>query len=574
MRILLLAHAFNRLAQRLHVALREDGYEVSVEFDIADAVTEEAAALFEPDLVIAPFLKRRIPESVWSRRMCWIVHPGVVGDRGPAALDRAILRGEPRWGVTVLQAVHDFDAGPVWASVEFPLREATKSSLYRREVCDAALAAVRQALAAFRPGLTAPPGPPPPPRGRWWPALTRDERGVDWARASTAKVLRAVRAADGSPGLPDEAFGLACRWFDAHDAAAALDRAPAGPPGAFVARRSGALLRRTADGGVWLGRARREARADDPAPLKRPAAALFGDPVLALPELPVALDRADAGDWDELHYAESAGGTVGWLRFAFHNGALDTAQCRRLRDALRHARARPTRVLVLAGGDDHFCHGIHLHAIEAAQEAGGSAADESMRNIEAIDDVVLEILTLTDRLTVAALRGDAGAGGAFLALACDEVWAHAGVLLNPHYRNMGNLYGSEYWTYVLPRRAGPQRAAEVQRLRLPVGVPEAQRLGLVDACIADDAASFDVAARARAAALAAHAGWAARVAAKARQRADDEGHRPLAAYRAQELQQMHRNFYGFDPSYHVARDHFVRRRAHAWTPRHLALHRR
>lgn len=576
MRILLLTHAFNRLAQVLHVALRDDGHDVSVEFDIADTVTEEAAELHDPDLVVAPYLRRRIPESVWSRRMCWIVHPGIVGDRGPAALDRAILRGESHWGVTVLQAVHDFDAGPVWASVGFPMREATKSSLYRREVCDAALAAVRQALGVFRPGMVAPPPgrPLPPARGRWWPALTRDERRLDWSRATTAEVLRAVRAADGSPGLPDEAFGVACRWFDAHDAAAALARAPAGGPGAFVARRSGALLRRTVDGGVWLGRARREATAGDPAPLKRPALALAGDLALALPELPVALDRADGSDWDELHYEEFAGGTVGWLRFAVHNGALDSAQCGRLRDALRHARARPTRVLVLAGGDDHFCHGIHLHAIEAAQDDGGSAADESMRNIEALDDVVLELLTLTDRLTVAALQGDAGAGGAFVALACDEVWAHAGVLLNPHYRNMGNLYGSEYWTYVLPRRAGAERAAQVQRLRLPVDAPEAQRLGLVDACIADDAAAFEAAARARAAALAAYDGWTARVAAKARQRADDEARRPLATYRVHELQNMHRNFYGFDPSYHVARDHFVRRRAHAWTPRHLARHRR
>jgi putative two-component system hydrogenase maturation factor HypX/HoxX len=36
---------------------------------------------------------------------------------------------------------------------------------------------------------------------------------------------------------------------------------------------------------------------------------------------------------------------------------------------------------------------------------------------------------------------------------------------------------------------------------------------------------------------------------------------------------MHRNFYGFDPSYHVARHHFVHRKAQAWTPRHLAVHR-
>ena len=52
MRILLLTHAFNRLAQRLFVELRDAGHEVTVELDIADGVTEEAVALFEPELLI------------------------------------------------------------------------------------------------------------------------------------------------------------------------------------------------------------------------------------------------------------------------------------------------------------------------------------------------------------------------------------------------------------------------------------------------------------------------------------------------------------------------------------------
>ena len=46
----------------------------------------------------------------------------------------------------------------------------------------------------------------------------------------------------------------------------------------------------------------------------------------------------------------------------------------------------------------------------------------------------------------------------FLALAADEVWAGDNVVLNPHYKDMGNLYGSEYWTYLLPRRAGEDNA--------------------------------------------------------------------------------------------------------------------
>ena len=96
-RILLLCHSFNSLSQRLFVALQEEGHAVSVELDISDSVTEEAVALFKPDLLVAPFLKRRIPEAVWRRQPCLIVHPGPPGDQGS---ERAGL-GAARWGAAL-----------------------------------------------------------------------------------------------------------------------------------------------------------------------------------------------------------------------------------------------------------------------------------------------------------------------------------------------------------------------------------------------------------------------------------------------------------------------------------------
>ena len=137
MRILFLTHSFNSLTQRLYCELQARGHEISIEFDIADSVAEEAVALFRPDLIIASFLKRAIPESIWAKHLCLVVHPGVPGDRGPSALDWAIQRGCREWGVTVLQAEEEMDAGPVWATANFALRNAKKSSIYRNEVTEA-----------------------------------------------------------------------------------------------------------------------------------------------------------------------------------------------------------------------------------------------------------------------------------------------------------------------------------------------------------------------------------------------------------------------------------------------------
>ena len=572
MRILLLAHLFNSLTQRLFVELRAAGHDVAVEYDIADSVTEEAVALWQPDLVIAPFLKRRIPENVWSRVLCLVVHPGPPGDRGPSALDWALQRGEREGGVTVLQATAEFDAGPVWAWRPIALREgATKASVYRREVTAAALAAVFDALARFRPGATAPQPTPalPSQLGRWQPLMPQAERALDWALDDSATLLRKLRAADGFPGVADTLFGTPCRLFDAHEACADdLARAPASEPGTPVAQRGPALLLRTRDGGIWIGHVRRTSAGADA--LKLAATRAYAAEAANLPELLVPLQRPD-GQWDELRYREfgPAGALVGVLSFDFYNGAMSTRQCLRLAAALRELRARKTRVLVLDGGSEFFSNGIHLHDIEAATLDGGSAADASMRNIEAIDEVALEILTLTDRLTIALLRGNAGAGGCFLALAADEVWAHEGVVLNPHYKNMGNLHGSEYWTYTLPRRIGAERAAALMRSRLPLSAAQASELGLIDVVLGPDAQATDE----RAAAQAASHNVPERIAAKQARRAEDQACKPLAAYRTEELQRMHQNFYGFDPSYHVARHHFVYRKPQAWTPRHLAIHR-
>ena len=129
LRILLLCHSFNSLSQRLYAELRARGHTLSVELDIADSVTEEAVAQWQPDVVVASFMKRKIPEAVWSTRPCLVVHPGPPGDRGPSALDWAVLQAAPEWGVTVLQANEAFDAGPVRAHAVFGTRAATKVPL-------------------------------------------------------------------------------------------------------------------------------------------------------------------------------------------------------------------------------------------------------------------------------------------------------------------------------------------------------------------------------------------------------------------------------------------------------------
>src|SRR3984885_4365608 len=183
MQILFLVSAHNSLSQRAWIALTELGHDVRVAVVDSGSAMETAVGVRAPDLIVCPFLKTMIPESIWRRHRCLIVHPGPRGDRGPSSLDWAIELDRPDWGVTVLEATGDVDAGEVWATCMFGMQQAGKSSLYRHEVRRAAIEAVLDAIdrlvlvgaapSARTHAASVAPGP-------CLPLMAQEVRGIDW----------------------------------------------------------------------------------------------------------------------------------------------------------------------------------------------------------------------------------------------------------------------------------------------------------------------------------------------------------------------------------------------------------
>jgi putative two-component system hydrogenase maturation factor HypX/HoxX len=551
-RILFLVSAHNSLSQRAFIALTELGHRVEVEVvDSGDAM-EAAVELHRPELIVCPMLKKLIPESIWSARRCLVVHPGPMGDRGPSSLDWAIELGIREWGVTVLEANGDFDAGDVWATRTFPMRAAGKGSIYRHEVRRSAIDALVEAVDKLLEGGAPVDHSDGRVIGKARPLMQQDVRAIDWSSDPTQTVLRKIRAAEGHPGVLDEIGGVDFHLFGAH-----RERGLWGAAGELVAQRHGAICRATADGAVWITHLRQSGSPEThfklPATL---ALELAGRPTEAR-EVAVPLQGGPGPEatYREISYEEDRG--VGYLRFDFYNGAMNTEQCRRLRDAYLYARSRrQTKVIVLMGGDDFFSNGIHLNVIEAAD----NPATESWRNLNAINDVVRDILQTDSHLVISALAGDAAAGGVPFALAADRVYAREDVVLNPYYRHMGGLYGSEYWTYLLPRRVGNEVAARLTGPPFtPLGAAEAVEIGLLDAAFGATAASFRDQVRSLARMLASYPRLGNRLAAKRRRRARDEWLKPLRAYRAEEMARSHECFFGPDRSYHEARARFTRK---------------
>lgn len=470
LKIMLLSSAFNGLTQRAWLDLRQLGHVPSVVLFTDEATVcrqiEESAA----DLVICPFLKDRVPQQLWSNpdRPVVIIHPGIVGDRGASALDWAITQQVKRWGVTALQAVEEMDSGPIWSTCEFDMpADVRKSELYNGAVSDAAIYCIRDVVEKFARGFVPVPldYTQPDVIGRLQPNMKQADRTFSWYDCARF-IKRTIDAADGQPGVLASLAGGQYYLYDAH-----LD-SRRGTAGEILAVQDDAVLVAAGDHSLWIGSLKRKAQPGEET-FKLPARHVLAGQLAGVPVLDgsIAHQGFDEMAYQPIRYQES--GHVGELTFEFYNGAMSTEQCQRLVAALRWAKARDTQVLLVRGGRGSFSNGVHLNVIQAAEVPGL----EAWANIQAIDDVCQELLTAR-QLVVSGLTGSAGAGGVMLALAADVVFARAGVVLNPHYKTMG-LYGSEYWTYSLPRAVGSEIAHRLVEQCLPISAFQGRQWGMI-----------------------------------------------------------------------------------------------
>lgn len=477
MRVLILSTAFSGIAQRLLCELRLLGHDIDQHYDLEEDSLRHQVARFNPDVIVCPFLTQKIPQDIYRDYICLIVHPGIVGDRGASSLDWAIEQKRERWGVTLIQADEEMDAGDIWGTQSFVMRDASKTSIYKRDVIPTAIGLITSVLANFEQAKQAAfplDYSSVAVMGRLRPTMKQKHREIFWQHDTSEHVVRKLRAADSRPGVRDEVNG-----FQVHLYGGRVEYNLRGKPGEFIAVKQGMVCRGTKDGAVWI----RQMKCLDHEQLpmiKLPASIVVGK-VLSKRQVKSLKTITDSKhhEVDDI-YVENDG-NIAYLSFDFYNGAMNTEQCMALRARLIEIKQTPVNTIVFMGGEDFFSNGIHLNCIEASEDP----AAESWRNINAMNDLVLEIINSPKHMTVAALRNNAGAGGAILALACDEVIARGGVVLNPHYRSMG-LYGSEYWTHLLPSRVGSELAESITSYCQPIVASEAQAIGLVDRVLEED----------------------------------------------------------------------------------------
>ncbi len=458
MTILLLCTTFNSLSQAVYVCLKDMGHRVQVLY----AVDMERIPEFSFDLILAPFLKSYLPETIWQNYPTFIFHPGPRGDRGPNGVEHGLEHKE--WGGVWLRANEVYDGGDIYAEVRFTVRNTYKASLYRQEITKAALQGLEQLFENITNDRSQP---------QWVHLMherfTQERRKIDWERDGTQEIVKKIYQADSFPGVKDEILGVECYLFGAW-----REERLKGRPKEIVAKRDGAICLGTVDGAVWISHLKA------PEGFKLPATYLLKDRLKGIREdrLPLLFDKSYATFYETRVEMRDE---VAYLYFNFHNGAMSSAQSIRLKYAVEYLKEQ-CKVLVLMGGEDFFSNGIHLNILEDSQKQG----EDGWANINAMNDLIRSILFADEIVTVASLSRNAGAGGVFLALACDFVVAREGVVLNPHYKTLG-LTGSEYHTYTLPKRVGEQKANELLESCLPISATQAQTIGMIDALFEDEA---------------------------------------------------------------------------------------
>ncbi|ROW15082.1 hypothetical protein VPNG_03415 [Cytospora leucostoma] len=651
MKILLVSTAHNSLSQRIYLALVQH-HTVTVEYALSDDVIREAVSLAEPDLIICPFLTARIPTDIYEHYLTLIIHPGPPGDAGPSSLDWVLMgddgsesdpeqllkrhvlseKGRTHWGVTVLQAEAEFDAGPVWAFEQFPLNidepGLTKSGLYRGAVTRAAVAACLAAVeriqtAAFTSAPVTPPLTPgqsqcPSPVYRaihpglktnleyqklsvgiqelflggvthHRPLLKAGQRDFSITDHNAHEVSRRIRASDSQPGCLSAVLGHKMYIYggiiEEGDWASTTDAAP----GTIIAVRDEAVCIKTSDQrGVWITHVRAVKKKTDaklwpkvPAVSGLREVGLLSDETISKVSRPYATAgwaKSAHSTFQEVWVdftpaGEDKTARVAYVYANFYNGAMSTSQCSKLIDALdfvlnTHTPEQPLAAVALLGGDGYFSNGVHLNVIEAAKDP----ALESWDNINRIDDVVYYLLhefPSRNIRAIAGVRGNAAAGGVALATACDLVVAGADVVLNPAYRGLG-LYGSEYHSVSYNARAGPAGARSILRDMTPISAHDGQALGIVDHVLPGYGAELDASIRKQVQTIIEQPYAPGAWKANA-----DVTTRGLLRARAAELGEMGRDFWSpRSERYHTRRGAFVRKTKAAATPLRFAKHRR
>ncbi|WP_308634482.1 methionyl-tRNA formyltransferase [Paenibacillus silvisoli] len=146
--------------------------------------TVQQIAELQPDLIVTAAYGQILPKAVLEvpRLGCINVHGSLLPRyRGGAPIQRSIINGEPKTGVTIMYMAEGLDTGDMISVVEVPIDEADTSGTLFAKLTDAGAKLLAETLPAIEAG-TAGRTAQNHEEATYAPNLTRDDERIDWSR--------------------------------------------------------------------------------------------------------------------------------------------------------------------------------------------------------------------------------------------------------------------------------------------------------------------------------------------------------------------------------------------------------
>jgi len=200
---------------------------------LKDANIRSDLAGLTPDVMVVAAYGLLLPQAILDipRFGCLNIHASLLPRwRGAAPVQRALLAGDTRTGIDIMQMEAGLDTGPVLLERELPItREDTSASLFQKLTVLGAEAIVD----ALRDLPRLKPRPQSAEGVSYAHKLSRSEAPVDWTQ-SAHDIDRQVRAFDPFPGAETTANGETLKLWKVALVVRTDDLSGAAPPGTLL----------------------------------------------------------------------------------------------------------------------------------------------------------------------------------------------------------------------------------------------------------------------------------------------------------------------------------------------------
>ncbi|HEX3896957.1 MAG TPA: methionyl-tRNA formyltransferase [Rudaea sp.] len=209
-------------------AATASGYAVEQPETLKLADVQARLQSLDLDLLVVVAYGLILPRNVLAtpRLGCWNVHASLLPRwRGAAPIQRAILAGDRKTGVCVMQMEKGLDTGPVLLRRELPIADDDTGGSLHDKLAALGATALRDALQTVLDGQTLSPQPQSDDGATYAHKIDKAEASIDWTDNAIA-IERKVRAFDPWPIAEADVGNEHLRIWSARGIRTGANRAP------------------------------------------------------------------------------------------------------------------------------------------------------------------------------------------------------------------------------------------------------------------------------------------------------------------------------------------------------------